>query len=339
MINILQELCLTNGISGDEKAVRDCIISKIKGKCEYSIDNLGNLLVFKKGKKTPDKKVLISAHMDEVGLIVTYINDDGTLRVSTVGGVDARVVFGRQFVVGDNKVRGVIGSKAIHNLTKDEKDKAVEIDRCFIDIGAQSKEEAEKYVKLGDSVCFVSDFVSYGDGFIKAKAIDDRAGCAMMIELINSELEYDTYFSFVVQEEIGLRGAKVAAFTVNPDIAIVLESTTAADIPSASDEKQVCKLGCGPVVSFMDRSTIYNKELYRTAFEIARQNNIPCQTKTMIAGGNDSGAIHVSRGGVKTISVSLPCRYLHSPSCVIKYSDMENASKLISLLLKKVYSI
>lgn len=337
MLNKLRDLCLINGVSGDEDKVRNYIISRISNKCEYSIDNLGNIIAFKKGKKTPKNKVLLSAHMDEVGLIVKYINDDGSLKVDSVGGVDPRVVFGRQVSVGENNITGVVGGVAIHNLSSDERSKSVPFDRLNIDIGAENREEAEKVVSLGDSVYFKSDFFEFGDGFIKSKAIDDRFGCALMLELIQSDLEYDTYFTFVVQEEIGLRGAKVASYTVNPDYAIVLEATTAADIPSASGEKSVCRCKSGPVVSFMDRSAIYNKELYNLAFDLAKENNIPCQTKTMIAGGNDAGAIHVSRGGVKTIAVSIPCRYIHSPSCVANKGDMMNSLKLVKLILNSIH--
>ena len=158
----------------------------------------------------------------------------------------------------------------------------------------------------------------------------------MMIDMIRSELEYDTFFVFNVQEEIGLRGSRVSAFSVAPDFAIVLEATTAADIDGVSGAKRVCSLGNGPVVSFMDRSTVYDKELYNLAFDIAAENNIPCQTKTMIAGGNDAGAIHISRGGVRTIAVSVPCRYLHSPSCVIQWSDLENSLSLVKKLSQRI---
>lgn len=338
MLNKLHDLCLINGISGDEDKVRDYIISLISDKCEYSVDNLGNIIAFKKGKKTPKNKVLLSAHMDEVGLIVKYINDDGSLMVDSVGGVDPRAVFGRQVSVGKNGITGVVGGVAIHNLSSDERGKSVPFDKLNVDIGALSREEAEKSVSLGDSVYFKSDYLEFGDGFIKSKAIDDRFGCALMLELIERELEYDTYFTFVVQEEIGLRGAKAASYTVNPDYAIVLEATTAADIPSAGAEKSVCKCKNGPVISFMDRSTIYNKELYKLAFETAKENNIPCQTKTMIAGGNDAGAIHISRGGVKTMAVSIPCRYIHSPSCVANKDDIINSYKLVNLIIKKIYN-
>ena len=339
MFDTLCDLCVLNGISGDEEKIRSYIISRISGKCEYKVDNLGNIIAFKKGRNTPKNKVLLSAHMDEVGLIVKYINDDGSLKVESVGGVDPRVVFGRQVTVGKNNTIGVVGGVAIHNLSKDERDKAVPFDKLTVDIGANNRSEAEKIVSLGDSVCFKSDYIEFGEGFVMSKAIDDRFGCAVLLELIESELEYDAYFTFVVQEEVGLRGATAASYTVDPDYAIVIEATTAADIPSADGEKSVCKCGSGPVVTFMDRSTIYNKELYNLALDTAKENNIPCQTKTMIAGGNDAGAIHISRGGVKTLAVSVPCRYIHSPSCMAKKDDMKNSLTLIKLVTEKLYNI
>lgn len=336
MTDMLRELCLLDGISGDEGAVRDYIISRIGDKAEITVDNLGNVIAFAKGEKAPKNKVMVSAHMDEVGMIVTYINPDGTIKVSPVGGIDPRVVFGRRVKIGKAGIVGVAGGKAVHNLSPDERKKSVPFDKLVIDIGCDSREETEKLVALGDSVRFVSEFAEYGDGYIKCKAIDDRAGCAVMLRLIEEGVPYDTYFTFVVQEEIGLRGAACAAYTVNPDYAVVLEATTAADIPSASGADRVCELGKGPVVSFMDRHTMYDKELYKLAFEIAEENGLPCQTKTRVAGGNDAGAIHVSRGGVKTCAVSLPCRYLHSPSCVIKREDFENAYTLTKLILDRI---
>lgn len=336
MRKLLKELCLTDGISGDEKAVRELIADKIKGFCDYRTDNLGNLICFKKGRKTPEKKLMICAHMDEVGLIVTAVQTDGTLLFGAVGGIDPSVLIGRQVRVGEKKLCGVIGSTAVHNLSKEQREKAPEIGCLYIDIGAENREDAEIYVSPGDCVYFSSEFTELGDKRLKSKAVDDRAGCAMMIDMIRSELEYDTFFVFNVQEEIGLRGSRVSAFSVAPDFAIVLEATTAADIDGVSGAKRVCSLGNGPVVSFMDRSTVYDKELYNLAFDIAAENNIPCQTKTMIAGGNDAGAIHISRGGVRTIAVSVPCRYLHSPSCVIQWSDLENSLSLVKKLSQRI---
>jgi len=343
MYDLLKELCLINSISGDESAVREYIIKLIDGKCEWRVDPLGSLICFKKGRKAPEKKLMICAHMDEVGLIVTYIRSDGTLSFGTVGGIDPSVIIGRQVTVRSSitgeEIYGVVGSTAVHNLSKEQREKAPRTDSLYIDIGAEDKADAEKLVAQGDCAYFVSDFTKLGERRIKAKAIDDRAGCAMMIEMIRGKLEYDTYFVFNVQEEIGLRGSTASAFAVAPDFAVVLESTTAADIDGSSGAKRVCELGKGPVVSYMDRSTMYDKELYRLAFDIAAENSLPCQTKSVVAGGNDAGAIHISGKGVRTIAVSLPCRYLHSPSSVIEYSDMENAMKLVALLAERIHSL
>ena len=336
MKELLKELCLINGISGDENLVREYIIEKVKDFCEYRVDNLGNLICFKKGKKVPEKRLMIAAHMDEVGFIVTSIKSDGTLKFGAVGGIDTGVMIGRQVKVGKNLISGVIGSAAVHNLTKEQREKSPKTDDLYIDIGASDKEDAEKYVRLGDCVYFDSEFIEFGQNRLKSKAIDDRIGCAVMIELMRHELEYDTWFVFNVQEEIGLRGSGASAYAVSPDIAAALEATTASDIDGVSGANRVCALGKGPVVSFMDRSTMYDKELYRIAFETSAEEKIPCQTKSMIAGGNDSGAIHISGKGVRTLAVSVPCRYLHSPSCVIDYSDFENTYKLVNALIKKV---
>ncbi len=338
MKELLKELCLINGTSGDEILVRQAIIEKIKDFCDYRVDNLGNLIAFCKGKKSSDKKLMIAAHTDEVGFIVTYINSDGTLCFNEVGGIDTTAAIGRQVTVG-NGIKGVVGSTAIHNLSKEQREKPPKYENMYIDIGADSKEEAEKLVRLGDSVYFDSEFVELGENCVKSKAIDDRAGCAVMIQLIREGVEYDTYFVFNVQEEVGLRGSTVSSFSVAPDFAIVLEATTASDIDGVSGAKKVCSLGKGPVVGFMDRSTVYDKELYRMAFESAENLGIPCQTKTMIAGGNDSGAIHKSRGGVRTIAVSVPCRYIHSPSCVINKEDFENTLTLTRELARRIHEL
>ncbi|MBP1561605.1 MAG: M42 family metallopeptidase [Oscillospiraceae bacterium] len=333
---LLKKLCLINGTSGDEGRVRDFIVSEIAAHCEYTVDPLGSIIAHKKGAKPAKNKVMVSAHMDEVGMIVTSIKSDGTLTVSPVGGIDARVAVGRQVCVGDNDINCVIGSKAVHNLSDEEKKNAPKFSALYVDIGAADKAEAEKLVSLGDRVHFTSEYAEFGDGYIKCKAIDDRFGCGIMIDLIKSDLPYDCTFTFVVQEEVGLRGARPAAYTVDPDFALVLEATTAADIPLASAEKRCCELGKGAVVSHMDRSTIYDKELYGISRDIADKQGIGWQTKTMVAGGNDSGAIHISRGGVRTMAISVPCRYLHSPSCVVKASDIDDCEKLAKAMLEKM---
>ena len=333
---MLKELCLINGASGNEDAVRDYIISQIKDFCEYKVDNLGSIIAYKKGKKTPAQKISINAHMDEVGFIVTGITDDGYLRFSNVGGIDSRVCLDRIVTVGKKAVKGVIGDKAFHLLSSDEKDSCPGFDNLLIDIGATSKEEAEQYVSLGDFAYFDSDYVELGNGYIKAKALDDRIGCMLMIELIKSELEYDTVFCFNVQEEVGLRGSKCTSYAVDADIAIVLESTTAGDLDGVSGADRVCVLGDGPVISFMDNRTIYDRELYELGFAVAKENNIPAQTKTAVAGGNDAGAIQTSGDGAKVMAISLPTRYIHSGASVVKASDIDDTRRLLKALLPKL---
>lgn len=334
---MLKKLCNLNGTSGDEKCVRDYIISEIKDYCEYKVDNLGSIIAYKKGKKTPNKVVSINAHLDEVGFIITGITDDGYLRFTNVGGIDSRVCLDRIVAVGSNKVKGVIGDKAYHLLSAEEKGKCPSFDSLLIDIGASSKEEAQEYVNLGDYAYFESEYTEFGNGYIKAKALDDRIGCMLMIELIKGEIEYDTVFCFNVQEEVGLRGSRCTSYSVNADIAIILEATTAADLCGVTGCDRVCVLGDGPVISFMDRSTIYDKELYNLAFSLAKKSNIPIQTKTAIAGGNDAGAIQTSGKGARVLAVSLPCRYIHSANSVVKATDIENTRLLLKELLTKIY--
>lgn len=334
MINTIKELSLLCGTSGREDKIREYIISKIEGKCEYHIDPIGNLIAYKKGKKPAKNKVMLDSHMDEVGIIITYINADGTLKFGTVGGIDTKVILGRQFVFANGTV-GVAGVKPVHLLKGDEKTKIPDSDSLYIDIGASSKEEAEKRVKIGDTAVFLSDFTHFGNSKIKGKALDDRVGCAILIDMINSDLEYDAYFSFSVQEEIGLRGAGCAAYGINSDYAIILETTTAADIIDVPSHKKVCMLGEGATVSFMDRSTLYNKELFDMAFEVAEKENIKIQPKTVVAGGNNAGTVHKSREGIKTLTINVPCRYLHSPSCVCDTRDIGNVRALAEAMLNK----
>jgi len=331
MLEELKTLCSLDGISGRENDVREYIISQIGEYADYSVDAMGNLLVFKKGKNRPKNKVMLAAHMDEVGLIITYINEDGFLKFSPVGGVDTKVLLGRSVIISGN-VFGVVGIKPVHLLKPDEKKQIPEKDSLYIDIGAKSKEDAAKYVRTGDVARFNSDYVEFGNDLIKARALDDRAGCAVLIEMIKNDQPYDLSFAFTAQEEVGLRGAKAAAYNINPDYAIVVETTTAADIAGVEGHKRVCCLGEGATITFMDKATVYDKELYDLAFEIAEKNRIKVQPKTVVAGGNDAGVIHNSMGGVKTLTVSTPCRYIHSPSCVINKADLNETLRIVSAI-------
>ena len=323
---LLEKLCTVEGISGDEGSVREIIINEIKPFAdEIKTDNLGNIIAFKKGKNRAKAKLMLSAHMDEVGY----------LKFDEVGGLDRRVVLGKTVTVGKNKVNGVIGVKPIHLSKSDERTAVPKYGEMYIDIGATSKDDALSVVSYGDSVNFNSIYENNGYT-IKSKAIDDRFGCLALIELIKSELEYDMHFVFAVQEEVGLRGAKVAAYSVDPEFAIVVETTTAADIAGVEETRQVCNLGDGAVISVMDRRTIYDKRMSEMAFECAEKTGAKAQYKRAVAGGNDSGVIHQSRGGVKTLAISLPCRYLHSSVTVANVSDCDDIIKIVSALANKI---
>lgn len=337
LLELTKTLASLNGVSGDEQDIRKAILDRIPSgqKAEVTVDNLGNVIVFKKGVTTPNKKIMLAAHMDEVGFIVTDITSDGYLNFTTVGGITPAVVFGRQ-VRFKNGAVGVIGDKPVHLLIGDEKEKQPKISDLVIDIGAVSQEEAEQHVKRGDNAYFVSEYFEFGDGFVKGKALDDRAGCAILLELLNKHLPYDCWFVFTTQEEIGLRGATAAVYNVKPDYAVVIETTTACDIPDVEGGKRMCLLGEGVTVSIMDGTTVYDKEMVNLALDTAKEKGISCQVKTAVAGGNDSGIIHKSVGGVRTLTLSTPCRYLHSPACVIKKDDLFATYDLAESVIEKI---
>ena len=325
-LELLKKLCLARGVSGNECEVRDIILKEIAPYADKTdVTPLGNIIAFKSGKKRAKTKLMLSAHMDEVGLVITHITDGGLLKFDTVGGIDKRVLPGKSVSLGTG-VHGVIGAKPIHLLKKGEEGKSVPMEDLYVDIGALSREEADKYVTPGDTVTFDSVF-DMSHGMVKSRALDDRAGCAILIDLLKCDLEYDMTFVFTVQEEVGLNGAKTAAYKVMPEAAIVAECTTAADVPGT--DNKVCSLGGGAAVSFIDRRTIYDKEYYNAAFKAAEKAKVKCQPKTAVAGGNDAGAIHSSGSGVRTAAVSIPCRYLHSAVGIISQKDFNSAEKII----------
>jgi endoglucanase len=334
-IAMLSKLC---GPSGGEEDVRGFIKSRLPADCETKTDGIGNLIVFRKGAAVPKNKLMFCAHMDEVGFIITDYTEDGRLKFAPLGGISPAVVFGRRVIFADGTV-GVIAAKATHQLKDEEKEDQPKIASLAIDIGASNRNEAMSRVSQGDLCCFMGGYEEFGNGFAAGKALDDRAGCAILLELINSDLPYDCTFVFTVQEEVGTRGAACAAYNVRPDIAVILETTTACDIAGSEDEKRVCELGKGVVVSFMDRSTIYDRELYKAARSAADEAGIKNQTKTLIAGGNDSGAVHKAVGGIRTAALSVPTRYLHSPACVMKKEDIDSTLAAARLVMTKFAGI
>ena len=330
----LFELCRLSGVSGDEDRVREYIREKAAPYADsMRTDAMGNLIVFKKGAKSTGNKLLIAAHMDEVGLIVTRITDDGFLKFDFVGGVDRRVAIGKPVVVGENNIPGIIGLKAIHLVKREEMRKTPKTDALYIDIGAKNKEEALKLVQPGTYGCFVGEPEEFGNGLLKAKAIDDRVGCAIMLSLLRQELPMDVTFAFTVQEEVGTRGAFGAAFSVTPEIGLVLETTTAANLPDVEPHRQVCAPGKGPVISYMDGATIYDRPLFEKLRDLAESNDIPWQTKEYIAGGNDARTIQRSKAGVRVAAISAAVRYLHAPASVGSMADFEHMERLVMLFL------
>ncbi len=343
-LELLRSLCLAFGPSGCEDNVRELILEEGKKYCsDHAVDSMGNL-VFSFRPENATKKIMLSAHMDEVGFMIHTLTDEGYLKFSTLGGIDERVLCGRCVTVGNEarKISGVIASKAIHHQSPEERKKTTPAKDMLVDIGASSKEEAEKLVEIGDFGTFDSEFYLFGEEsapLMKSKALDDRLGCAVMLltmkkiasgEIVPS-MEID--FCFTVREELGLSGAKVVAERLSPDYAIVLETTAIADIANVEPAMRVADVGKGGVLSLLDRSTIYDSNFVRFALETAEKNGIPVQVKRFVSGGNDAGHIHKSGKGVKCLALSAPTRYLHSPACVTAVSDYEATLSLVTAML------
>jgi endoglucanase len=332
-LEVLKELSEAFGVSGCEEEVRKLIIEAIQGYVDdYSVDTIGNLIALKKGPPRPSLKVMVAAHMDEVGLMVTHIEKDGTLRFRPVGGIDSRILLSKVVLIGEGKVPGVIGTKPIHLLKDEERRKVVNVDQMAIDIGASSKEEAEEAVKVGDYAAFATDFVQLGDT-VKGKAFDDRVGCAVLIELLKERYPFDLYAVFTVQEEVGLRGARVAAYAIEPDLAFVLEGTICDDMPKKKDVSPTTEVGKGPAITIVDRTFFADRRLIKLLIETAEEEGIPYQFKQPVVGGTDAGAIHLTKEGVPSATVAVPCRYLHSPTCLLSLADFENTVRLMKAAL------
>ncbi len=334
MLDLLTRLCSLDGVSGCEDAVRAFIRTEAEPYADsITEDVMGNLLVYRKGRRYAGQTLMLAAHMDEVGLIVTSVTDEGFLKFGTSGGIDAKVLLGTRVRIGP--MRGVVGIRATHLNTKEEQKTLPAISAMYIDIGATSKAEAETMVQPGDFVAFDSEPVRYGN-MLKAKAIDDRVGCAVLLKLLQEGPAADTWFAFTVQEEQGLRGAAAAAYRIRPDTAIIVEGTTACDLPDLPAHMQVCYPGRGPVMPVMDGATLYPPALMRRAFEIAEKNGIPYQTKSYVAGGTDAGRISQTAGGAKTIGVAAPVRYIHTPSSSMAVSDLESMLALVRALMEGI---
>lgn len=336
---LLSEITALRGPAGHEHEIRNALRKEAerlldgKGGSVYA-DTMGNLYAHRPGKDKQKKHVMLCAHMDEVGFIVRFATEEGLLRFDCVGGIDPRVIASRRVLVGDKGIPGVIGFKAVHLMTADEREKAPGYDMLSIDIGATSKEEAERLCPPGTYATFDSKYMEFGDGFVKAKALDDRVGCLVLLRALEqSDYEGDLTCVFTVQEESGLRGAKIAANRVKPDLALILEGTTANDMGNVPDHLQVTCCGKGAVVSLMDKSAIMDRGLREFAMQTAEKHGIPAQYKRLVAGGTDAGSIHLAQGGIPCLVMAVPCRYIHSPASVCKLSDVEALTALTLAML------
>ncbi|MCD8004795.1 MAG: M42 family metallopeptidase [Oscillospiraceae bacterium] len=322
MIETLKQLCTLPGVSSFEDRVRDYLRKRAEP-CAQRVqtDALGNLLVWKKGARSGGPRLLICAHMDEVGLMVDRVTDEGYLKFSCVGGIDRRILLGQRVFVGWEQIPGVVGLKAVHLTTAQERKTVPKAEELYIDIGAKDRREAEERVEPGDFASFQEDCLEFGAGMLRAKAIDDRVGCAAALKLLEQPLPMDCVFAFTAQEEVGCQGAFGAAFGLEPELALVLETTTAADLPQVKGQRRVCQVGQGPVLSLVDGSTVYDRELFRLLQRTAEGLQIPWQVKHYIAGGNDARAVQRTKAGVRVAGLSVPVRYLHAPYSVASLED------------------
>jgi putative aminopeptidase FrvX len=334
---LLQELSEAVGVSGREEAVRQIIYAAVKPHVdEIKVDALGNMITSKRGRGEDRLKVMLAAHMDEVGLMITGHEENGGLNFRPVGGILAQALAGKRVQVGPDRVPGVIGIKPVHLVEGKEAGQVVKADALVIDVGAASKEEAQGVAKLGDLSTFLTPFADLGPTFI-GKAFDDRAGCTALIELVRGEpLSHDLYAVFTVQEEVGLRGARVAAYAVEPDAAFVLDCTPANDMPKKQDVSPNTVLGQGPAIYILGGRTFSDRRLVELLTRAGDEDGIPYQIRQPGGGGTDAGGIQLAREGVPVVSVSVPGRYIHSPAAIISRADFENTPRLIRAALARL---
>lgn len=335
MKELIKTLCAVDGVSGYEDNVRAIIQKMIAPHVEkMTIDAMGNLIALKRGKKPSQRRLLICAHTDEIGALVFRITERGLIKLVAVGTLDPRVILGQRVRIGKNNIRGVVAIKAIQLTSEAEKRTLPALDSMYVDIGAKSKYETDQVVRIGDPVAFDNQPSEFGQDRLRAKAIDDRIGCAVMVTLIREELPYDTWFAFSTCEEVGLRGAAALTERVQPDCTIVLEGTSAGDIPGVGTHNHSTYQGGGAVVSLADGGTIYNRTLIEMMTQAADRAGIRWQYRRGNSGRTDSGSIHARAGGSLTFGVSVPTRYIHSANNVLYLPDSMAALDLTRLFIQ-----
>ena len=325
----LKTLTEINAPSGHEQAIRRVLLDELK-KLGFApvLDRMGNVVVVKEGTgDAPRRRVMVSAHMDEVGLIVTSATEDGYLRIAAAGGIDPRVLVSKRVTVGDDKLPGVIGAVPIHLQSAAERKHVLSMDELLVDIGAKDKDEAERKAPMGTYISFDTPYVEYGDGFACGKAFDDRVGCLSLLRLLQEELPVDLVACFVSEEEVGCRGAKVASFAKAPDKGIAIDVTAWGDTPGTKQPD--IKLGEGIAVKVMDHGSISNPDLREALLAAGAQAGVKTQREVLPFGGTDASAMQTSRGGIPVCTLSIPCRYVHSACEVVDLRDVEGGVALL----------
>lgn len=333
-LRLLEKLCNLIAVSGDEGEVRKIVLEEIKDQAdEVRVDALGNVLATRKGRGTKRLRVMLDAHMDEVGMMIVAEEGEGIYRFETVGGIDSRHLMGKQMLVGKDRTPAVIGGKPIHLMDSGEQTRKVSVDSLRLDLGPAGK------AKIGDRACFATKFRRAGPSIL-AKSIDNRIGVATVIELFNhAPSNIDLCAAFTVQEEIGLRGAKVAAHYFSPDLAIAIDATPANDLPDHEGNENISyntKLGEGPAIYLADGSTLHDPRLVRFFQAVANAGGIPHQLRQPGGGGTDAAAIQRALSGTPAVSVSVPHRYTHSPISLARVDDWKHTFNLLHAALKKI---
>ena len=337
-VNLLAEICETAGAPGFENRVRELVLREIESLVdEFSIDNLGNVTAIKKGKDS-SKKVMLGAHMDEIGFIVTHIDDNGFVRFHTLGGFDPKTLTAQRVIVhGKKDLMGVMGSKPIHVMTPEEKNKMPKTTDFFIDMG-MNKEEVEKYIEIGNPITRERQLIEMGD-CVNCKSIDNRVSVYILIEELKKlkEVPYDVYAVFTVQEEVGLRGANVSALNINPDFGFGIDTTIAFDVPGAAAHEKVTELGKGTAIKIMDSQTICDYRMVTFMKKTADKNNITWQPEILTAGGTDTAGIQrMTPGGSIAGAVSIPTRHIHQSIEMANKSDIKGSIDILVACLSEI---
>ncbi len=336
---MLERLSNEMGVSGDEGRIREIIRTEMEGfVSRIEVDSMGNLYGFKKGSSGKKKKIMLAAHMDEVGFMVTGFESSGEIKFHTIGGIDPRVLLAKKVLIGNEKIPGVIGVKAVHLLKKEELGKPPKVEDLRIDAGFSSEKEVKEAIHIGDYVSFDTKFEDL-NGLYKGKAFDDRSGCVVLIELLKYDFPPDIIFTFTVQEEVGLRGASIAGYKISPDVAIAVEGTAAGDFPVKKDLGEFPAMGGGPVLTVMDRSIIVDRGILNHFIKTAEKNKIPYQLKRPNIGGTDAGRIHISKKGVRGFVIASPVRYIHSPVGLLKKQDFKDTIELLKKSLETIEGV